>query len=508
MKQLANSIARQFYGLRYLKMKRALQNPIKMQQAILAELLSKGRDTEWGKANGLSKVRTAKDFAKLPVQDYESLKGYIKRMMEGEQNVLWPGQVVYFSKSSGTTSDKSKFLPVSDDHFKQSHIRGVYDTLTMLYHNYPDFSIFSGKSFVMPGSHEQYKPGLPTIFGDVSALMFKNMPFFGRYFVAPADDLAVRAEWESKIEDMARLAIQPDIANEVKGIGGVPTWTVVFFRKILELSGKDHMLEVWPNFEVYIHGGVSMAPYREQMAQFLPSPDVIYWEVYNASEGYFATQSAPGEEDLFLLCDNGTYYEFMPMEEWGKENPRTVNLEEVEVGQNYAMLISTTSGLWRYQIGDTITFTSLNPYRIKITGRTKQFINVFGEEVMVANTDQALAQTCEALDAVVLEYTVAPIYLSEGKGGHEWLVEFEKAPADLNAFSQLLDQNLQTLNSDYEAKRYRNMALQQLRLHALPSGSFLQWMRRRGKFGNQHKVPRLSNHRDHMEQIMGMVFGE
>ncbi len=353
----------------------------------------------------------------------------------------------------------------------------------------------------MAGSHQKYKPHLNTIYGDVSALMIRSMPKVARPFFEPDFDIVLSDDWESKIKVMAEVAIRE--SKHIRMVGGVPTWIIVFFRQILEMSGKEHMLEVWPNFEAYIHGGVSIAPYREQLYRFLPSPDITYQEVYNASEGYFASQLEKDQDDMLLLLDNGVYYEFIPMEQWQEENPRAVPLEEVELEKNYALLISSNAGLWRYLIGDTVMFTSKYPYKIKITGRTKQFVNAFGEEVMVANTDKAIEQTCQQTGAIVSEYTVAPVFFKgSGKGGHEWLIEFEKAPDDLANFNELLDLNLQKINSDYEAKRYKSMALQQLRLRPLPKGTFLNWLRAKGKYGNQNKVPRLSNSRQYVEEIL------
>jgi hypothetical protein len=330
-------------------------------------------------------------------------------------------------------------------------------------------------------------------------VMISQMPFFVRPFFTPDFETALMPDFEKKIERMAGICSREDVVM----LGGVPTWTVVLFRRILELTGKQNMLEVWPNLQAYIHGGVSFTPYREQFRKFFPSEKVSYQEIYNASEGYFAIQNDFTAKDMLLLLDNGVYYEFLPMEEWHKEYPKAIPLEAVEVGKNYAIVISTNAGLWRYKIGDTVTFTSVLPYKIKITGRTRQFVNAFGEEVMVDNTDRTLSETCKATGAIVLEYTVAPVYFKgSGKGGHEWLVEFERKPADLKYFSQLLDKNLQRINSDYEAKRYRNLALEPLRLRPVPPGTFHKWLKMKGKYGGQHKVPRLSNERSYVDEIL------
>ncbi len=505
MRGLVNSVFQTYYSLRYKQIEYFMNNPLEAQRDIFTSLIESAKETKWGKAHNYANIDSPQDYAlQVPVQDYESLKPYISRMMEGEKDVLWPGVVTHFSKSSGTTSDKSKFLPVSPQNFKSCHIKGTWDTMTLLYHNKPDCTIFSGKNFLMAGSHSKYKPDLDTVYGDVSALMVKDMPKVARPFFEPDIDICLLDDWESKMEKMAEIAIKE--AKHIRMVGGVPTWIIVFFRKILEMTGKEHMLEVWPNFEAYIHGGVSITPYREQLYRFLPSSDVVFMEVYNASEGYFATQSDLNSDDMLLLLDNGVYYEFIPMEEWHNENPITVNLEDVEIGKNYAIVISTNSGLWRYKIGDTVRFTSKAPYKIKITGRTKQFVNAFGEEVMVSNTDKALELTCNEIEAIVSEYTVAPIFFEgSGKGGHEWLIEFDKPPMDIAAFNQLLDKNLQKINSDYEAKRYKDMALEQLLLRSLPKGTFLGWMKSKGKYGNQNKVPRLANDRQYVDEILDFV---
>jgi hypothetical protein len=507
MRSFVNSAFNWYYKLRYKEIERILNDPHTSQREIFQNLIHSAKNTEFGRLYGFDSIRTPEQFRQqVPVLNYELLKPYIDRMMEGEKDILWPGRVEMYSKSSGTTSAKSKFIPVSQANFDDCHIKGSWDTMTIIYNELPDCTIFSGKNFIMAGNHSVYKPGSKTIYGDVSALMIKNMPKIAKPFLEPDLDIVFRDDWESKIQMMAEVACRPDVAPMIKMIGGVPTWTIVFFRHVLEHSGKSNMLEVWPNFEVYIHGGVNIEPYREQFAQILPSEQVKYFEVYNASEGYFGTKLNLEDDDMLLLVNNGVYYEFLPMDQWHEEYPKAIPLEEVEVGKNYALVISTNAGLWRYLIGDTVTFTSVNPYKIKITGRTKQFVNAFGEEVMVANTDKAITQACQELDAIVSEYTVAPIYFkNSGKGGHEWLVEFEKEPTDLEAFNSLLDRKLQSINSDYEAKRYKDMALQELILRRLPKGTFLNWMKQRGKLGNQNKVPRLANNRQYVEDILNFL---
>ncbi|MEM1319188.1 MAG: GH3 auxin-responsive promoter family protein [Bacteroidota bacterium] len=504
MRAIANNLFRWYYNHRYKRIEQFMRHPHETQQLIFNELIESAAFTEWGQRFDYNTIQNRQTFAdRIPVQDYESIKPYIQRMMEGEKDILWPGAVRMFSKSSGTTNDKSKFIPVSNESFRDCHIRGTWDTMTIMYHNNPDCKIFSGKNFLMAGNHSYYKPNSKTIYGDVSALMVRNMPKVARPFFEPDFDIVLRDDWESKIHLMVDVAISEEVAPMIRMVGGVPTWVIVFFRHILERSGKSNILEVWPNFEAYIHGGVNISPYREQLRQLLPSDDIIYMDVYNASEGYFGSQLDLHGDDMLLLLDNGVYYEFLPPEEWGKPHPKTVDLADVEVGKNYALLISTNAGLWRYQIGDTIMFTSTDPYRFKITGRVQQHINVFGEEVMVANTDKAIARACEAEGAIMREYSVAPVYLSgHGKGGHEWLVEFERPPQDVEAFADKLDRYLREINSDYDAKRYKDMALQRLRLRILPEGTFFNWLRSKGRYGNQSKVPRLSNNRKYVEEIL------
>lgn len=504
MRKLVNRFFRWYHRQRYSTIQRVLQHPVETQRALLQQLIEATKHTEWGKLYDYRSIRTPETFAtRVPVSDYEDLKPYIQRMMHGEKDVLWGGQVRWFSKSSGTTSDKSKFIPVSTQNLKECHIRGTWDTMTLFYHNRPDARQFELKSMVMGGSLSRFEPYPHTMIGDVSAIMIQHMPLIGRPFYTPDRAIAMLPEWETKLELLAQSAInEPNVVM----IGGVPTWTVVLFRRMLELTGKQNMLEIWPHFQVYIHGGVSFTPYKKQFEEFFPSPQVSYQEIYNASEGYFAVQDDFESDDMLLLLNNGIYYEFLPMEEWNQTNPKSVPLWDVALDKNYALVISTNSGLWRYLPGDTITFTSIKPYKIRITGRVKQFVNAFGEEVMVENTDKALAEACEQHDTIVMDYTVAPIYFKgTGKGGHEWLIEFEKLPIDLDQFITTLDNNLQKVNSDYEAKRYRNIALERLRLRPLPSGTFQNWLRSKGKLGGQHKVPRLANHREYVEEILGLL---
>ncbi len=501
MRKWINSAFHFYFRHRIRRIERYMQHPVAVQEEVWWELIQAARYTEWGRRYNYRKLRNPKEYAAVvPVNDYEALKPFIQRMMMGEKDVLWNGQVKWFSKSSGTTSDKSKFIPVSRENLRACHIRGTWDTMNLFYHNRPDAKQFECKSLLMGGSLTPYSDYPRTMIGDVSAIMIHNMPTIARPFFTPDFETALMAEWEEKLERTALLCSQdPSMVM----IGGVPTWTVLLLRRILELTGKKHLLEVWPDFQLYIHGGVSFTPYKKQFEAFFPSDQVSYQEIYNASEGYFAIQNDPASDDMLLLLNNGIFYEFLPVDEWGSAHPKTIGLAEVETGKNYALVITTNSGLWRYLVGDTVTFTSTAPYKIRITGRTKQFVNAFGEEVVVENTDRALAITCRQTDATVTEYTVAPIYFQgSGKGGHEWLIEFEKAPHDLGQFMRRLDCNLQEINSDYEAKRYKSMALEQLQMKVLPKGTFHNWLRSKGKLGGQHKVPRLANHRKYVDEIL------
>ncbi|MEM6966407.1 MAG: GH3 auxin-responsive promoter family protein [Bacteroidota bacterium] len=506
MKKLINKVMRLYLSQRYQRILHFMEHPHEVQKAVLKELIQSTKHTEWGRKYGFQSIKNQSDFAEnVPIQDYESLKPYINRMMRGASDVLWSGQIKWFAKSSGTTSDKSKFIPVSKRNLKKCHIQGTWDAMTLFYHNRTDARQFEMKNLIMGGSLSDFEDYPKTKIGDVSAIMMDNMPYIGRPFFTPDVETAVMPKFDEKLERMAQVTAQE---KEMVTIGGVPTWTMVYLDRILELTGKQNMMEVWPNIQVYIHGGVSFDPYREQFQKYFPSEQMQYMEIYNATEGFFAIQNDLNTRDMLLLLDNGIYYEFLPADQWEKDHPQAIPLSEVELGKNYAMVVSTNAGLWRYIPGDTVMFTSKTPYKIKITGRTKQFVNAFGEEVMVSNTDKALAQTCQAMNAIATEYTVAPIFLAKkGKGGHEWLIEFEKRPSDFRAFNKLLDENLQKINSDYEAKRYKGLALNQLTMRTLPKGTFHNWLKAKGKYGGQHKVPRLANHRKYVDEILDFSEG-
>lgn len=505
MKWLVNKAIKQYLALRMKRIERYMQRPEEAQERWLRKLVDTARDTEFGRQYNFRGIRNTEDFARnVPVHDYDGLKGSIARMMRGERDVLWPGEVNWYSKSSGTTSDKSKFIPVPPENLYGCHIAGSWDSLALLYHNRPDMEIFRRKNLVMSGAFEALKEYPKTRYGDISAVLTYHMPSIARSFYTPDVSVVLQPNFETKIEQVAEITSKQ---KDVVMFGGVPTWIIVLFRLILEKTGKQNMLEVWPHLQAYLHGGVGFEPYRQTFQELIPDANFAYQEIYNASEGYFGAQCDLQQHDILLLMDNGVYYEFVPVEEWEKPHPKTVMLADVEIGKLYAIMITSNNGLWRYQPGDTVEFTRKYPHCFQIAGRTKQFINAFGEEVMVGDTDKALAEACRQTDAVVSEYTAAPVYFSgqRSKGGHEWVIEFEKEPADFERFNQLLDETLQKINSDYEAKRFKGLALQRLLLRAVPKGTFHRWMRARGKFGNQNKVPRLANHRKFVEDVMQYV---
>lgn len=492
----------QLARLRMGRIEYFMQYPLQVQQQVFQSLISAAQYTEFGKQFGFSSIFKIEEFKqRVPVHNYDSIKPYIQRVMEGQQNVLWNTPIKWFAKSSGTTADKSKFIPVSVESLDECHYRSGRDVLSLFYNNFPDSDLLTGKSLVIGGSHQVNKlsPDSDSYYGDLSAVMLQNMPFYGNMIRTPDLSIALMDEWEEKIERMANAVIHENVTS----IAGVPTWTLVLIKRIFELTGTDNLADVWPNLELYMHGGVSFTPYRDQFKKLIRKPEMYYQETYNASEGFFAAQDIIGQEGLLLFLNHGIFYEFMPMEEYGKEHPRTLQLQDVELGKNYALIISTNGGLWRYLVGDTVQFVSLAPYRIKVSGRTKSFINAFGEELIVENSDQAIAHACEVTSSIVNDYTAAPIYFSDqGNGGHEWLIEFEAPPADLQQFTQALDAKLKSVNSDYEAKRYKDIALHMPVIHVLPRGTFTEWLKSKGKLGGQHKVPRLNNERNYLEEIL------
>jgi hypothetical protein len=500
-----NQCVKQYLRLRMLRIEGYIRAPERAQDRWLRHLLDNARHTVYGRKFGFGEWRSWAEFAReVPIVEYDDLKPYIRQMMLGERDVLWPGEINWYSKSSGTTSDKSKYIPVPYDNLHGNHVAGSWDSLALLYHNNPDLDIFRHKNLILPGSFSAWPEHAQTQVGDVSALLIHHMPAIGRLFYVPDFETAMLSNFEEKIAKTAEMAARRD---DIVMFGGVPTWILVLFRMILEQTGKSSMLDVWPKLQVYMHGGVGFEPYRQAFRALIPSDTFIYQEIYNASEGYFGAQCDPWHNDMLLLADNGVFYEFIPLEDWGSDHPRTVLLADVEVGKNYAIVISANNGLWRYAPGDTVMFTRRHPHCFRISGRTKQFINAFGEELMVGDAEKALADACRQYDAVVTDYTAGPVYFpnSRGRGGHEWVVEFGQKPVNVELFARVLDESLQRINSDYEAKRYKNLALAPLRLHAVPPGTFHRWMKSKGKFGVQNKVPRLANNRQYLDELLPYV---
>ena len=495
---------RGFIKLRQSAIDNFMHNPIDTQQQVFNHLIGSAQFTEYGKKHNFERIDSIAEFQKnVPINDYESLKPYIQRIFEGTQNILWPSPITWFAKSSGTTSDKSKFIPVSKESLDDTHFRGGKDVLALYLKDNPQSNLTSGKCLILGGSHQINQLNAASFFGDLSAVMLQNMPFAVKMFRLPEMSIALMNEWEEKIERMAHSTIHENVTY----IAGVPNWTTVLIKRIFEITGTNNLLDIWPNLELYIHGGVNFTPYRRQFEQFIPSPNMHYRETYNASEGFFAAQDKEDEDGMLLFLNHGIFYEFMPMSEYGKDDPKTLTLKEVETYKNYAIIISTNGGLWRYMVGDTVQFTSLSPFRIKVSGRLKHFINAFGEEVIVDNSDNAIAIACAETGAVVVDYSAAPSYMTgESNGTHEWIIEFEHLPVPLERFVFLLDKSLQAINSDYEAKRHKDIALRMPIVHQMPIGGFKQWLKDKGKLGGQNKVPRLSNDRTNLEQMLPYAY--
>ncbi len=476
-----------------------LKYPLEVQEELLFSLIKSAEATQIGKKYDFSSVKNYTTFSeRVPIASYEELEPLIELTRKGEQNVFWHSNIKWFAKSSGTTNAKSKFIPVSAEALENCHYKASKDLLCLFLNNNEDSQLFTGKSLRLGGSKQLYEDN-NTFFGDLSAILIDNMPIWAEFSSTPSSKISLMGDWETKLP-----AIINETVNEnVTSLAGVPSWMLVLLQKALETTGKSNLLEVWPNAEVYFHGGVSFEPYKEQYKKLFPKDSFKYYEIYNASEGFFAIQDQNGSDELLLMLDYGIFYEFIPMDTFGTLNQRVIRLNQVELHKNYALVITTNSGLWRYLIGDTIRFTSLNPYRIKVTGRSKHHINVFGEELMVENTDTALAKTCKTFNCEMVDYTVAPIFMTNNqKGAHEWIVEFKNPPEDIAKFSQALDENIQALNSDYEAKRYNNMTLNPLVLHVARTNLFYDWLKQQDKLGGQHKVPRLSNERTYLECLL------
>lgn len=500
---ILNSIFSWFMKKRMHQIGLFMKYPIEVQNEWFDDLISEAKNTEWGKKYDYKSIQTPSDFKnRVPVQDYDDIKVYVNRLMKGEQNLLWPSETKWFAKSSGTTSDKSKFIPVTKEALEECHYKGGKDMLSIYCSNIEDTEIFTGKTLVMGGSSQSIDPSIDSYHGDLSSIIIRNLPFWAEMRRTPEIEIALMTDFEEKLEKMAQICSRENVTS----LSGVPSWMLILLNKILSHTNKDNISEIWPNLEVFFHGGVAFTPYREQFKSIISSEKMNFMETYNASEGFFGIEdlSKPGE--LLLMLDYGIYYEFAPVEEWDKEQPETLGLDEVELNKNYAIIISTNGGLWRYKIGDTIQFTSKYPFRIKVSGRTKHFINAFGEEVIIDNAEQALKHACDHCEATIEEYTAAPVYLTNNEAGrHQWIIEFSKEPENMETFVKAFDEKLKSINTDYQAKRNGNMALEYPEFFIAPKGTFYRWMKSRNKLGGQNKVPRLSNERKYVDEILKLI---
>lgn len=471
-----------------------------IQRRQLHALLAGARCTEWGRKYDYKSIRSYEDYRqRVPLQTYDDIKPYVERMINGERNILWPSIIRWYAKSSGTTNDKSKFLPVTNEILRGCHYKGGFDCVALYLRNNPESRFFSKKGLILGGSHSPSPLNAQAHCGDLSAVLLQNLSPLVNLMRVPSKRVILMDEWESKI----KAIVENTWNKDVNSLSGVPSWMLVLIKAILQKAGKENLTEVWPNLEVFFHGGISFEPYRDQYKALIPSGKMHYVETYNASEGFFGIQDDPDNPSLLMMQDYGIFYEFIPMNEVGTSNPTVLPLEAVETNKNYAMVISTTGGLWRYQIGDTVRFTSLFPHKFVISGRTKHYINAFGEELMVDNADKALSLTCRETGAKVNEYTAAPLFiLDKAKGRHQWFIEFEEMPPSISEFAALLDKHLQELNSDYEAKRYKDISLQPLEIIISKEGVFYDWLKQKGKLGGQHKIPRLSNDRTYLEELL------
>ena len=496
---IVNSIISWFLKKRIHQIELFLKYPVDVQEELLMRLIDNSKSTVFGLTYNFKSIKTYDEFAaRMPIQKYESIAKYVERNRSGEQNIFWPTTIKWFAKSSGTTNAKSKFIPVSDEAIEDCHMKAGKDMLCLYINNNPNTQLFTGKGLRLGGSSALYEDN-NTYFGDLSAIIIENMPFWADFSSAPKQETALMGEWETKMDAIIEETIHENITSLV----GVPSWMLVLLNRVLEVTGKDNILEVWPNLEVYFHGGVNFNPYREQYKRLIPKKDFRYYETYNASEGFFAIQDRNNSDELLLMLDYGIYYEFIPMSEYNGEDSNAIPLSKVKKEVNYAVVITTNGGLWRYLVGDTVKFSSLDPYRIKITGRTKHFINVFGEELIIENAEDALKQACKKTKASIKDYTVAPIFMNgNSSGSHEWMIEFENSPKNIALFTELLDNALKAINSDYEAKRYNNMTLRMPKVHIARQDLFYDWLKMKGKLGGQHKIPRLSNKREFIEELL------
>lgn len=500
---IVNSIASWFLKKRFHQIDLFLKYPIEVQEELLFNLLQKAKNTEIGREHDFSSIKTYREFSqRVPVSTYEEYHEKIERARRGESNIFWPTPIKWFAKSSGTTNAKSKFIPVTSDSLEDCHYAASKDLLCMYLNNNPDSQLFLGKSLRLGGSKQLYEEN-GTVFGDLSAILIDNMPFWAEFSSTPSNDVSLMGDWENKMQ-----AIVNETRNEnVTSLAGVPSWMLVLLNNVIKTTGKNNLFDVWPNLEVYFHGGVSFDPYIEQYDKILPKPSFRYYEIYNASEGFFAIQDRNANKELLLMLDYGIFYEFIPMDTYGSEDEKIIPLSDVEENKNYAIIITTNSGLWRYKVGDTIRFTSISPYRIKVTGRTKHHINVFGEELIIENAESALRKASSLTNSEIVDYTAGPIFMEgKEKGAHEWIIEFKHPPDSLERFSNILDATLQELNSDYEAKRFNNTTLNAPKVHNARKKLFYDWLKMKDKLGGQHKIPRLSNSRDYLEELLDLNY--
>ena len=497
---LFNSIFSWWMKKRAHQIELFLKYPIEVQNEWFEDLIDTAKYTEFGKKYNFSSLKKLNQFKEtVPVHDYEDLKPYVERLMKGEQNLIWPTETRWFAKSSGTTADKSKFIPVTREALEECHYKGGKDMLSIYCTHHSDTQVFTGRTLMMGGSSQTIDPDTDSYHGDLSSIIIQNLPFWADIMRTPNRETALMRDFEEKLDIMAKVTVKENVTS----LSGVPSWMLILLNKILEQNNSTNINEIWPNLEVFFHGGVAFNPYRPQFKEIIGSPRMNYMETYNASEGFFGIEDLSEKGELLLMLDYGIFYEFAPMSEWNKKFPKTLTLDEIELDTNYALIISTNAGLWRYKIGDTIKFTSKYPFRIKVSGRTKHFINAFGEEVIIDNAEIALSYACKKTDATIEEYTAAPVYLTNSEAGkHQWLIEFSRNPTNLIEFTKLLDEKLQEINSDYEAKRKGNMALKMPLVESLPKNSFYNWMKSRNKLGGQNKVPRLSNNRDYIDEIL------
>ena len=496
---IVNSLASWFLKKRFHQIELFLKYPIDVQNELLEHLLHTAKNTEIGKQYDFASISTYREFAeRVPVTSYEVNHLQIERARKGESNIFWPTPIKWFAKSSGTTNSKSKFIPVSSASLEHCHYAASKDLLCMYLNNNPDANLFLGKSLRLGGSKELYKENA-TVYGDLSAILIDNMPFWAEYSSTPNNEVSLMADWELKMQAIVDQTIQENVTS----LAGVPSWMLVLLNNVLESTGKSNLFEIWPNLEVYFHGGVNFDPYIEQYNAILPKDNFRYYEIYNASEGFFAIQDRNANKELLLMLDYGIFYEFIPMDTYGSASEKIIPLEQVQVAKNYAIVITTNAGLWRYKIGDTVRFTSISPFRIKVTGRTKHHINVFGEELIIENAEMALKQASKHTQCEIMDYTAAPIFM-EGreKGAHEWIIEFKTPPKDLSLFTKSLDSALMDVNSDYQAKRFNNITLNMPKVHVARQRLFYDWLKQKNKLGGQHKVPRLSNKRDFIEELL------